>query len=279
MRLLFFGTYSAFSSAALQTLLAANHTPVGVVLPQRPPAALPEDFTSLPLIEPATPPNLAELARAHGLSLHFWRDDLPPADLIVVACFPHRLPPRLLDHPTHAALNLHPSWLPFYRGPVPVFWQLRAGLTELGVTVHHMDRNFDTGDIAAQQTVPLPPGLTGPEIDALLASHGAHLLVSLLHPSPLPRLPQPPNGTYQSWPQTSDWEVPLIWPVRHAFNFMRGVAEWGYPFFVHTPQRTYQLATAHHYEETPTASPGEVRATGDGWRLGFSDGWLWASAD
>src|SRR4051794_39145094 len=48
-------------------------------------------------------------------------------DLIVVYAFPMRLPNRLLRMPRLAAVNLHSSLLPAYRGPAPEFWVIRNG--------------------------------------------------------------------------------------------------------------------------------------------------------
>jgi methionyl-tRNA formyltransferase len=43
-------------------------------------------------------------------------------------------------------LNLHPSLLPAYRGPAPLFWMARQGETQAGVTLHFLDEGLDTGD-------------------------------------------------------------------------------------------------------------------------------------
>jgi hypothetical protein len=46
------------------------------------------------------------------------------ADVACVACFTRRIPPAVLNRPRLGFLNIHPSLLPAYRGPEPVFWQL-----------------------------------------------------------------------------------------------------------------------------------------------------------
>ncbi|MEZ4640893.1 MAG: formyltransferase family protein [Caldilineaceae bacterium] len=48
-------------------------------------------------------------------------------DVACVACFNRIFPADLLTLP-HGFLNLHPSLLPHYRGPDPIFWQLRDGV-------------------------------------------------------------------------------------------------------------------------------------------------------
>lgn len=57
--------------------------------------------------------------------------------------------------PRLGSINLHQGLAPYYRGGPPVFWELYNGESELGITVHFVAPKVDTGDIIAQQRVPL----------------------------------------------------------------------------------------------------------------------------
>ena len=57
--------------------------------------------------------------------------------------------------PKLGIVNGHPSLLPRYRGPFPVAWAVRNGETEIGLTYHLMDAQFDTGNVLAQKPIPL----------------------------------------------------------------------------------------------------------------------------
>lgn len=48
------------------------------------------------------------------------------------------------------AINLHISYLPWNRGADPNLWSFIED-TPKGVTIHHLDRGLDTGDIIAQE--------------------------------------------------------------------------------------------------------------------------------
>ncbi|MBC6466601.1 methionyl-tRNA formyltransferase [Actinomadura alba] len=72
-------------------------------------------------------------------------------DLIVVYGFSWRLPRSVLQISRFGAINVHSSLLPKYRGPAPVLWAIRNGDPHIGITIHRMDENFDTGPILAQQ--------------------------------------------------------------------------------------------------------------------------------
>jgi methionyl-tRNA formyltransferase len=72
-------------------------------------------------------------------------------DLLVVYGFNWKLPASVLRSPRSGVINVHSSLLPRYRGPAPVLWAIRNGDAEIGLTVHRMDEQFDTGPILAQR--------------------------------------------------------------------------------------------------------------------------------
>lgn len=166
----------------------------------------------------------------HGETLAEYQSLAP--DLVVVACFPRLLPESWLAVPTIGCLNLHPSLLPAYRGPEPLFWQLRAGEMNTGVSLHFMDTGADTGDLVAQQKVPMAEGVTSMEADQLLAEAGAQLLIASLAETEITRTAQPKIGaSYQPNPGEADCVIPSSWGVQRAFNFVRGADIWA-PFLV-----------------------------------------------
>ncbi|MFI5544720.1 methionyl-tRNA formyltransferase [Streptomyces sp. NPDC051815] len=73
------------------------------------------------------------------------------ADLIVCYGFPWKIPAAALRSTKLGAINVHTSMLPKYRGPIPVNWAIRNGDKEIGVTVHWMESEFDSGGILAQE--------------------------------------------------------------------------------------------------------------------------------
>ncbi len=48
-------------------------------------------------------------------------------------------------------LNLHPSFLPDFRGPSPLNWQIKEGVEDMGATLHFVDEAIDEGEIYEQQ--------------------------------------------------------------------------------------------------------------------------------
>jgi len=83
-----------------------------------------------------------------------WLEGICP-DVVMVVTFPFRLPKVVLDLPPMGCWNFHSGLLPAYRGPDPVFWQIRNGESHGGLTVHRMAEKFDTGAVLFEKKVPL----------------------------------------------------------------------------------------------------------------------------
>jgi methionyl-tRNA formyltransferase len=102
----------------------------------------------------AVPPGIDVLISNHP---ERWAAILAPfrPDLIFCGGMPWRIPPEVLALPRLGAINIHPSLLPRHRGPAAVEWAFRNGDPEIGLTVHRMFPDIDTGPILAQGSVPL----------------------------------------------------------------------------------------------------------------------------
>lgn len=76
------------------------------------------------------------------------------------------LPEPVLECASVAAVNLHGSLLPRYRGRAPVNWMILHGEREGGVTLHHMVKRADAGDIVDQEPFPIGPDDTPTDLFA-----------------------------------------------------------------------------------------------------------------
>jgi methionyl-tRNA formyltransferase len=77
------------------------------------------------------------------------------ADVIVVASFGKLLTKDILELPKNGCINLHPSFLPEYRGGCPSYSMIKNGDKIGGVTIHKMNERFDEGDILYQKSIEL----------------------------------------------------------------------------------------------------------------------------
>lgn len=297
LRVLYLGMLGEFSRLPLEKLLAAGADVCGVVVPGEKSANSPpirllpprKTVTSLPLLTPYRALNIVHLAWEQGIPAYELNQPSHPEtlatlaqlrpDVALVACFSRIIPPGLLALPRHGFLNLHPSRLPFYRGPEPIFWQLRDGANPVGVTLHLMDTGLDTGDVVGVTAVSLPDGISRSQIDSLCAAAGADLMLTALAQlttGSLTHQPQPPDGSYQPLPQPVDFCLDLSWSAQRAFNFMRGTAEYARPYPLQTNKQTIQLTEALAYEPDGVLGDVGVRGNGREVRIQFNPGILYA---
>jgi len=89
------------------------------------------------------------------------------------------IPAEAIDVPRHGIVNAHPSLLPHYRGPFPIAWAVRNGETEIGMSYHLMDGQFDTGNLLAQTPMPLSDDATWETLQAQFAEVTPPLLAKV----------------------------------------------------------------------------------------------------
>lgn len=265
----------AFSVPALRALVAAGHIVVGIVLPdwqqgKGSPASFSESVYHLHRDD-----TIIGIAQQSGIPIFGFKaaSVLPACDLLVVACFSRRIPAGVRCLAKRAALNLHPSRLPGYRGPAPLFWQLRAGLRFAGVSLHHLTDELDGGGLVSQCMVSMPEGAGARELDTLLAAAGSALLMDAIARNEFECSPQVGEPSQQGWPCAADWRVPCEWQVQRAFNFMRGTDDWGSVFSLVASGRQVPARKAVSYR-LGRAETGVMREVDAGLEVGFADGWL-----
>jgi methionyl-tRNA formyltransferase len=232
----------------------------------------------------ADPPSAVELAWESGVPVLEvgWVDaaglralDALEPDVAAIACFPWLLPRPWRERPPRGCVNLHPSLLPAYRGPAPLFWQFRAGETRTGVSLHAVDGGTDTGSVIAQQAVPFPDGIDTMTAETLTARAGAHLLAEWLAGGKTVGPTQPSEGaSRQPAPDAAARVIPHTWRVRRAFNFIRGAQAWG-PFEVETGEGRITVHDAVAMDEAASLG-ARHRASGGHVLVQFADGVLLA---
>ncbi|GMQ96075.1 MAG: methionyl-tRNA formyltransferase [Gammaproteobacteria bacterium] len=286
-KILVLGSDSAFSGSVLRSLLRAGTEVCGFVVHEATPPR--RAFESLggeiPVVVAGTGPAIAsegDVPLIHLGSTH--NDDvldrvtrLEP-DFLLVACFPMIIGGPWLTVAKQMCLNVHPSVLPSYRGPTPLFWQFREGESETGVTLHIVEEDVDAGDIVAQSVMPLSVGARFSEVNAKLAEMGAALMVDLLQRMSagiaVPRTVQDEVlASYQPFPKEKDFRFDTHFTAERAFRFMRGTQEWGVSFEVDAGNAVLLLERALDYhDDARMAVPFEI--AGDQVRIRFSDGVL-----
>jgi methionyl-tRNA formyltransferase len=192
-------------------------------------------------------------------------------DLVITFGFPSRIPARLLRRPSLGFLNLHMGPLPAYRGPQPVFWQVRNGETQAGLALHRMDEGYDTGPVLLQAPVPLQAWAThGVLVQALgLAApsllHGLLTGLALGGPAFLDRAA--PQGEGQWWPRPGIEDVTIRWSSMGAAqvaNLARACNPWNAGAWTSLSGRPCRIAAAVPLDAQAEGQPGTVHRLEEG---------------
>lgn len=103
------------------------------------------------------------------------------ADLFVVVAYGEIIKQHLLDMPKIACINVHASLLPAYRGAAPIQRSIINGEVETGITIMHMAKKMDAGDIISMEKVVIGPELTYAELEEELCKVGCEQLLKVIH--------------------------------------------------------------------------------------------------
>ena len=184
-------------------------------------------------------------------------------DVILMSCYNRRLSAELIEIAGTGCFNMHPSLLPHYRGPEPIFWQMKAA-AQTGVSWHRVVHDLDAGDIVAQQKVFLEEGDSYSDINLKLADAGAKLLPSLLTSLSAGTLTEkkqsPESASYYPYPQAHDFVVDTSSSAQQAYNFMRATQAFGQPYRCQIGNHCYLLAEALDYDNNESLQEAEVKA-------------------
>ncbi len=144
-------------------------------------------------------------------------------------------------------INLHPAYLPYNRGAYPNVWSIIED-TPAGVTLHYMDVGVDTGDIIAQQIVPVEPVDTGESLYKKLEQASVDLFKQswpLLRAGRAVRLSQPASaGTthrVKDVEQIDEIDLDRTYTGRELINLLRArtYPPYASAYFRHDGRKIY----------------------------------------
>lgn len=251
---------------------SAGITPVAVITPRA--ARDSEAAERRNAIVPEAPGGLDLCFAAEKASLLRLTEAYEP-DLGLCTGYPWLLPPEVLAVPRLGVVNSHPSLLPRHRGPFPWAWAVRENDPEMGLTVHLMDAQFDTGPILAQGSRPMPEDVT---LEGLIPTVRA--LSQELLPKALRRVldgdrgdPQTEEGATYAGPFGEDYAE--LDPSRSRAELLRQVRAWQLTFY---ESRNGPFATVGgtrlHVRDATLDDPDDGQAL----RLDAADGPLWLTS-
>jgi len=152
----------------------------------------------------AVPPEIKTVAIEHGIPV--WQPErigeiaedltnLNP-DFVIVMAYGQIIGKAVRKTAKHAIINLHASILPKYRGASCIQSAIANGDSETGITIMHVIRELDAGDIVSVKKIPISKQETAGELHARLADLGPAALdeaLEILSKKPAAGMPQAPE--------------------------------------------------------------------------------------
>lgn len=219
-----------FARTILERLVADGHEICGVFTqPDKPrnrnkvtPSPVKEYALTqnIPVFQPVTMRDGSALADLQALR----------PELAVVAAYGRILPEEMLAVPPLGCINVHASILPKYRGAAPINWAILNGERETGVTIMHMAKECDAGDMILTKTQPIRPEETAEELFCELAALGADAIgeaIAQISAGTAARVPQDAARATHA-PMLSRALSPIDWEKssRQIIDQIRGLIPW-----------------------------------------------------
>ena len=149
-------------------------------------------------------------------------------DYIFSFYYRHMIPAEILATAKIAALNMHGSLLPKYRGRAPVNWAILQGESETGATLHVMEAKPDAGDIVGQASVAIGPDETATEVFGKVSQAATKVINQALPDLITGKVARKPNelqkGSYFGGRKPSDGQIHWNQTALQVHNLVRAVA-------------------------------------------------------
>lgn len=229
MKVVFFGT-PPFAANVLSFLLKHDVNVVSVVTKPDKPKGRSGKLVPTPVKTVALdcdPP--IQIFQPDRVSAPEFSGNLSPfqADLFVVVAYGEILKQHILDMPRLGCINLHASLLPKYRGAAPIQRCMIDGETETGVTIMHMVRKMDAGDMIKTARIPIGPNDTFGQIEQQLCHVGSRVLLEVIHDFEKGNITETSQDesqvTYAPKIELEDCEIDWNQSAQVIHNLVRGV--------------------------------------------------------
>jgi len=140
----------------------------------------------------------------------------------------HIIPVELLACAEIAALNMHGSLLPKYRGRAPVNWAILHGETQTGATLHIMEAKPDAGDIVGQSAVSIDSNETATDVFGKVSQAAVQVMNQVLPDLVQGHVPRKPNllaeGSYFGGRKPADGQILWQQTAKQVHDLVRAVA-------------------------------------------------------
>lgn len=213
MRIVFLGT-PEFAVATLDALIKAGNNVVGVITSTDKYGGRGKKKLLISAVKRYALEHDLPILQPKNLKAPDFQDELRSwkADIQVVVAF-RMLPVAVWDMPEYGTINLHGSLLPKYRGAAPINWAVINGEKETGVTTFRLKHKIDTGDIIAQERMPIAINDTVGDVHDKMMILGAETMVHTIE------LIESGKVTYKSQEESEVSKAPKLYAEMCQIDF------------------------------------------------------------
>jgi methionyl-tRNA formyltransferase len=183
------------------------------------------------------------------------------AGLFVVAAYGMILPEAVLRLPENC-VNVHASLLPRLRGAAPIQWAIINGDQITGITIMHMDKKLDAGDMILKEEIEITPDDTGGSLHDKLSILGRDALVKALgqlEAGRAERVPQDHSlATYAPMLNKTHGHIDWSRPPKDILNLVRGANPFPTAYVYHNGEPVKIWRVRETDSEAKGCIPGEL---------------------
>ena len=183
-------------------------------------------------------------------------------DYLVVVAYGLILSQKVLDIPRIAAVNLHASLLPSFRGSSPMQYAILNGLKETGNTVMLMSKGMDEGDMLATNKISIEEDDDLEAVHDKLSASGAPLLKQTLIDyaegkiTPVPQ--DHSKATYTAKITTETAKIDWNKPAQEIRNLIYAMSPFPGAWFECEKDSRIKVFKAKVVENKTNTKPGEL---------------------
>jgi methionyl-tRNA formyltransferase len=182
-----------------------------------------------------------------------------------VMTFPFKIPDGILNIPEKGVFNVHYSMLPAYKGSDPVFWQLKNGMKEIGLSIHKMTNILDDGPLVFRKGMVLMPGenygLAATRLTLLLSQYLSEIFQSILLGKYI-TVDSATQASYFKRPQAADltisWEQQPAAEIENLVNAANPKYNGAITYLNGQPIRILEISGVDVKFDPGTVIPGTV---------------------
>ena len=150
-------------------------------------------------------------------------------DLILSLYYRNIIPEEIFSQAKFGAYNMHGSYLPTYRGRAPLNWAIINGENYSGVSLHVLEKTFDTGAIVDQEKVEFLENEYVADIQPRITDAGVKLfkrsLEKLLDGNPQTTPQDESKATYFGKRTPEDGRIDFNKSAKEVYNLIRALSK------------------------------------------------------